>query len=1765
MCDSIANGPPRYVAAAPVPCPPANVIIASNVLDTNGNVIAGNVISVDGTFTGNLYVAGSIVSNISYAELNVTGTINASTFSGTAYLGNGYGLANLNASNLTGTIQSTNLPVVGATGTYGDFSNVSRVTIDQYGRVTAAANVAILSSQWTTVAGNVAYQNGVSIGTLAAPPPGSNLLVLGTANMTTLNVTTLFANSATIFGSKTLNVLGVSNLAYVVGDGGGLANVQSSSLVGNVARANVALVVSQPFQPNVTQVGTLVGLYSSGNVSAPFFVGGGNALSNVQSSGLVGNVANANVALVVSQPAQPNITSLGTLTSLGVSGGVTAGTFYGSGSGLSGVPVANLVGTVNYANTAGVVTNPAQVNITSLGTLTSLTVSGSFSAQGNAVTNVQTAGVVTNPSQPNITSVGTLTSLQVTGSVTGGTFYGSGAGLTNVPVGNLVGTVNYANTAGAVINPAQPNITSLGTLTTLSIIGSLSAGTISGDGQGLYGIHASAIVDTVATANSVVQPAQPNITSLGTLTGLNVQGLLRASNASGLSNINASNLSLGTLSTGVFPVSGVTAGLYGSSANVSQVTVDQYGRVTTASNVAIISSQWTGAIGSPIYYQNFVGVGAATVPTATLQITGNVYASNSVTTPNLFFTNQILPVNLPTSGVTAGLYGSGANVSQVTVDQYGRVTTAANVAIVASQWTSVAGNVAYQNGVSIGTLSAPPTGSNLYVLGLATFTNVSANGAALSALQASNIVGNVANANVALVVSQPSQPNITSVGTLTGLTVNGLLTASNGSGIANLTAAAITGNVARANVALVVSQPAQPNITSLGALTGLTINGLLTASNGSGIANLTAAAITGNVAQANVALVVSQPAQPNITSLGNLTSINVASVLTANATNVTISFDTLLIPNVIATTSLVSSNGLGIASLTAAAIVGNVANANVALVVSQPFQPNITSLGVLTALTVNGLLSASNGSGIANLTAAAITGNVANANVALVVSQPFQPNVTQVGTLTGLYSSGNISAIFFVGQGNALSNVTSASLVGNVASANVALVVSQPFQPNITSLGTLTGLTVQGLLSASNGSGIANLTAAAITGNVAQSNVALVVSQPFQPNITSLGTLTGLTVNGLLTASNGAGIANLTAAAITGNVAQANVALVVSQPDQPNVTSLGTLTGLTVNGLLTVSNGAGIANLTAAAITGNVANANVALVVSQPFQPNVTSLGTLTGLTVQGLLTASNGSGIANLTAAAITGNVAQANVALVVSQPDQPNVTSLGTLTGLTVQGLLTASNGSGIANLTAAAITGNVANANVALVVSQPFQPNITSLGTLTGLTVQGLLSASNGSGIANLTAAAITGNVANANVALVVSQPFQPNITSLGTLTGLTVQGLLSASNGSGIANLTAAAITGNVANANVALVVSGPYQPNITSVANLTVNNNFSVSGNIVPVTLGNTYVTGNLVVAGNVFSALGVPLGEGGGYYFSLPTDIALQTPYTGVNYGTTYPLSLGLSNGWMITGTSTLITVTPNGNFKFNKAGPYKLSAVFQGSTDNITGLGVGSNVADIHGTDQAYQYRYTTFITQNPTELIEIPFDVMDISKYYYLDLWCVDGGALKATATGTGGTYLTVTPLQGGGLASGGPGGTPPSQWLASGSNIYYPNSVGVGAGNPQYKLDVSGDLRVTGNIYGNVVVSVATGLTSNYTAGPTDYYIGVNGARQVTLPLGASVQVGKSYVVKDEAGNASVTSVLLQASGSDLIDGNSNVVMALNSISLTALWTGTRWSLI
>jgi hypothetical protein len=94
---------------------------------------------------------------------------------------------------------------------------------------------------------------------------------------------------------------------------------------------------------------------------------------------------------------------------------------------------------------------------------------------------------VSSAAQPNITSVGTLTSLSVTGNANVGNvgatnFVGSGASLTSLNGSNIttgtvaaarVATLNQNTTghAATVSSAAQPNITSVGTLTSLAISG----------------------------------------------------------------------------------------------------------------------------------------------------------------------------------------------------------------------------------------------------------------------------------------------------------------------------------------------------------------------------------------------------------------------------------------------------------------------------------------------------------------------------------------------------------------------------------------------------------------------------------------------------------------------------------------------------------------------------------------------------------------------------------------------------------------------------------------------------------------------------------------------------------------------------------------------------------------------------------------------------------------------------------------------------------------------------------------------------------------------------------------------------------------------------------------------------------------------------------------------------------------------------------------------------------------------------------------------
>jgi hypothetical protein len=297
-----------------------------------------------------------------------------------------------------------------------------------------------------------------------------------------------------------------------------------------------------------------------------------------------------------------NVTSTGTHTALRYVSTTTTGTPPLEID--STTRVANL--NVAYANVSdfGVVGNlttgsyyPALVDTTGTGNK-ALNVSGGYEFDtanaklnlGNITALFDIAGTtiggsLTTVAQPNITSVGTLTSLTVTGAldVTTGVITGDGGGLSNVAGGNITGQSANALVAGTVYTAAQPNITSVGTLTSLAVTGNITSGNVagtggvftyvSGDGANLTALTGGNVTGEVAfadtanavaganvsgtvssattatTAGTVTTAAQPNITSTGTLTSLAVTGL-----------VNAGSVQTPTLTTGANTTAGSITG-----------------------------------------------------------------------------------------------------------------------------------------------------------------------------------------------------------------------------------------------------------------------------------------------------------------------------------------------------------------------------------------------------------------------------------------------------------------------------------------------------------------------------------------------------------------------------------------------------------------------------------------------------------------------------------------------------------------------------------------------------------------------------------------------------------------------------------------------------------------------------------------------------------------------------------------------------------------------------------------------------------------------------------------------------------------------------------------------------------------------------------------------------------------------------------------------------------------------------------------------------
>jgi hypothetical protein len=1260
---------------------------------------------------------------------------------------------------------------------------------------------------------------------------------------------------------------------------------------------------------NVTATGNLSSLNANlGNLAtANFFIGSGANLTNLPAGNVSGQVANALVSGTVYTNAQPNITSVGTLTSLTVTGNVTGGNLTTSGNvnapiivnGGTGIYLsAGPAGYINFFTTGGdkaTITdtgNIAASNLIANSTVfaTTANISGNVNAGnanlGNLVTanfftgngslltgiSVSAGNTIVNGNSNVVVSANGNVTTSVAGNANILVVTGTGvnvAGTLNVS-GNT--TVANLSTTGSGGNISNVNVVSANTFTAS---GNITAGTLNVTGNANAGnIGATTGVFTAVTG-SLTTAAQPNITSVGTLTGITSTG---TANLTG-----ASNVALG-------PVANVhiTGG-----SNGQYLQTDGSGILTWAtvasgspsnisngnSNVNIPSANGNinlTAVGNTTLIVTGTGVNVA----GTLNVSGNATLGNIITSgsggnisnANVISANTITSLgNL--NGVELNLSGNGVFGGNLTVNgtiTYINSTTLSISDPIINLQTGPNGAVPVANtGKDVGTaLNYYDTtakiawmgwdvsnaeiafGSNVGISSeVVTFTslanirsgNASLGNSAVANYFTGNFYGTANSATTAGTVTTNAQPNITSTGSLTGLTV------SNATGVVDFTTTAnvTLGAVANLHISggtngYVLQTDGSGTLSWVAQAGGGTVSNI---SNGN--SNVSIPGANGNInltAVGNTTLIVTGTGA-NITGTANITGNLSANNITAGSG----SGGNITGGNVISANTFIA---LASANFVAAANVNLGAVGNVKITggsSSQYLQTDGT--GNLSWSTVASGASSNISNGNSNVNIPSANGNVnisavGNANVLVVTGTG--ANITGTANVTGNLSANNITA----GSGSG-GNITG----GNVISANTFTASG-----NITAGNANLGNAVTANFFIGSGNNLSNIQGANVSGQVGNALVSGTVYTNAQPNITSVGTLTSLAVTGNTTSGNligplANGNSNVNIPSSNGNInltAVGNTTLIITGTGA-NITGTANITGNLSAGNANTGNLLTTNNLSVTTfVTSNlIPNANVTYDLGNTtnrwkdlwlsnstlyFDTNATvSAGTLTNGNSTVSIPTANGN--INLTAVS--------NTTMVITGTGA-NITGTANISGNLSANNITAGSGSG-GNITG----GNLVSANYFTgTLTTSAQPNITSVGSLTGLTV------SNATGVVDFTTTAnvTLGGVGNLHIAGGTSG-YVLQTDGAGILSWVAQSGgggsTSNISNGN--SNVSIAAANGNitmsaVGNANI-VVVTGTGV-NVAGTLNVTGQSNLGAVGNV-KITGGTANYILNTDGAGNL--------------------------------------------------------------------------------------------------------------------------------------------------------------------------------------------------------------------------------------------------------------------------------------------------------------------------
>lgn len=351
--------------------------------------------------------------------------------------------------------------------------------------VNSVANIATVSTIGLSVNGNITGNyfigNGSQLTGIVADYGNSNV-----ANF----IPTYSGNVGSL-----LSIGNVSTLSFFVGDGSQLSNITAANIIGAYSNANVANYLPTysgnigggniNLSGNVNAVGDITSFANIIAAPGGYFQGDGSQLTGI----VPGNYSNANVADYLPTYSGNITANIVSATGNVYTDGFFIGNFQGNISGNLIVPGANTQVLYNFDGNAG-----ASPGLTFDSASNVLASTGNISTTGNIIS----------------LSVYTSSVISAAGNVRGSNFNTTGI---ISATGNVYGNYFVGNIAGAVANAVFAN--------TANIAYSVSGANVSG---AVANATFANTANTATSATTVVGPSQTNITSVGTLTSLNVSG-----------------------------------------------------------------------------------------------------------------------------------------------------------------------------------------------------------------------------------------------------------------------------------------------------------------------------------------------------------------------------------------------------------------------------------------------------------------------------------------------------------------------------------------------------------------------------------------------------------------------------------------------------------------------------------------------------------------------------------------------------------------------------------------------------------------------------------------------------------------------------------------------------------------------------------------------------------------------------------------------------------------------------------------------------------------------------------------------------------------------------------------------------------------------------------------------------------------------------------------------------------------------------------------